>query len=140
MSPKLEQKLLEKYPKIFNVENVDSRLPFPMFGIECDDGWYDLLDTLCGAIQWHLDHNAGVGAVQVVVHQIKEKFGTLRFYEEGGDAVTGAYVNLAEQMSGRICEVCGNRGVLRGGGWIRALCDTHAEGREELRSELSRLP
>jgi hypothetical protein len=75
-----------------------------------------------------------------VVHQIKEKFGTLRFYEEGGDAVTGAYVNLAEQMSSRICEVCGNRGRLRGGGWIRALCDAHADNREELSSELSRLP
>ena len=140
MTPELEKKLVEKYPKIFSVSTLDSRMPFPMFGIECGDGWYDLLDTLCGAIQHHLKYNAADGVEQVVVEQIKEKFGTLRFYERGGDAVTSAYISLAEQMSSRICEECGNRGILRGGGWIRSQCDTHADGREVLHSELSRLP
>jgi hypothetical protein len=140
MSPELEQKLVEKYPKIFNTGAVDAHLPFPMFGIECDDGWYDLLDTLCGQIQWYLDHNADEDTEQVTVAQIKEKFGTLRFYENGGDLYIAAYIQMAQSMSALICEVCGNRGVLRGGGWIKTLCDVHADGREDLRSELSRLP
>ena len=129
MSPELERQLVERYPKIFNVGAVDSRLPFPMFGIECGDGWYDLLNTVCGSIQWHLDHNADADTEQVTVEQIKEKFGTLRFYESGGDSVTAAYVRIVEDISAKLCEVCGNRGRLRTGGWIKTLCDTHAEGR-----------
>jgi hypothetical protein len=132
MSPELERQLVERYPKIFNVGAVDSRLPFPMFGIECDDGWYDLLDALCFRIQWYLDHNADEDTEQVTVAQIKEKLGTLRFYENGGDLYIAAYIQMAQEMSARICEVCGNRGRLRTGGWIKTLCDTHAEGREEL--------
>jgi hypothetical protein len=34
---------------------------------------------------------------------------------------------MAESMSGVTCEVCGNVGRQRGGGWIRTLCDEHAE-------------
>jgi hypothetical protein len=132
MSPELEAKLVERYPKIFNVGAVDGRMPFPMFGIECDDGWYDLLDLLCSTIQWYLDHNASDGVEQVTVQQIKEKFATLRFYESGGDRETAAYIRMAEAMSERLCEVCGNRGVIRSGGWIKTLCDHHSEGREEL--------
>jgi len=135
MKLELEQQLVEKYPKIFNVGAVDKAMPFPMFGVECDDGWYDLLDTLCGTIQFHLDHNAADDAEQVVVEQIKEKFGTLRFYERGGDTTTRAYVTFAEVMSAKLCEVCGNSGTLRGGGWIKTLCNTHADGREELRTD-----
>ena len=132
MSPELEQTLVAKYPKIFNIENTDARMPFPMFGIQCGDGWYDLLDTLCYQIQWYLDHNADKDTEQVTVAQIKEKFGTLRFYENGGDLYIAAYIQMAQALSARICEVCGNRGVVRGGGWLRTLCDEHSEGREPL--------
>lgn len=69
---------------------------------------------------------------QVVAVQVKEKFGTLRFYHNGGDDVIQACVDMAESMSSVTCEVCGSPGVSRSGGWIRTLCDDHAEGREEM--------
>jgi proline racemase len=34
---------------------------------------------------------------------------------------------MAEAMSAVTCEVCGNPGKLVGGGWVRTLCETHAE-------------
>lgn len=64
---------------------------------------------------------------QVVAVQVKEKFGGLRFYYEGGDETIYGMVRMAESMSVRTCEVCGNLGKPRNTGWIRTLCDVHAE-------------
>ena len=66
---------------------------------------------------------------QVVADQVKEKFGTLRFYYSGGDDYIRGMVSMAESMSGCTCEECGKPGGRRGGGWIVTLCDEHAETR-----------
>lgn len=59
------------------------------------------------------------------VEQIKEKFGGLRFYYQGGDDHIDGMVNMAEVWAGHTCETCGNKGKRRDGGWIRTLCDEH---------------
>lgn len=59
------------------------------------------------------------------VVQIKEKFGGLRFYYDGGDDQISGMVTMAEVWAGRTCETCGNLGKQRSGGWIRTLCDQH---------------
>ena len=61
------------------------------------------------------------------IQQVKEKFGTLRFYASGSDNVTNALVSMAESLSTITCEQCGNRGTLRHGRWLRVLCNQHAE-------------
>ena len=63
---------------------------------------------------------------QVVAVQVKEKFGWLRFYVNGGDDVTYAYISMAESMSYRTCEECGTPGKIYTDGWHRVLCDAHA--------------
>ena len=70
----------------------------------------------------------------VQVRQIKEKFGGLRFYYDGGDEQVFGMVRMAESWASTICEQCGEPGKLRGGGWIQTLCDKHeAERQEEYR-------
>lgn len=64
---------------------------------------------------------------QVVAMQVKEKFGTLRFYYSGGDDVVSGIERMADSMSAVMCEECGAPGRSRRGGWIRTLCDVHAE-------------
>ena len=66
---------------------------------------------------------------QVVVSQIKEKFGTLRFYYTGGDDFVDGLEHMADSMSAVMCEDCGCPGKSRSskGKWIRTLCDKHAE-------------
>jgi hypothetical protein len=59
------------------------------------------------------------------VEQIKEKFGGLRFYYQGGDDYISGMVTMAESWAGRTCETCGEKGDHRTGGWIRTLCDKH---------------
>lgn len=64
---------------------------------------------------------------QVHAVQVKEKFGSLRFYISGGDDVVHALISMAESMSAITCEVCGDAGKMQTGGWIRTLCDKHAK-------------
>ena len=59
--------------------------------------------------------------------QIKEKFGGLRYYYDGGDDYCDGVSAMAEYMSAVTCETCGAPGTRRSGGWIRTLCDKHEE-------------
>lgn len=63
----------------------------------------------------------------IYIIQIKEKFGGLRFYYDGGDREIDGMVRMAESMSYRLCEVCGLPGRPNREGWIRTLCETHKE-------------
>jgi len=56
------------------------------------------------------------------VVQVKEKFGTLRFYCGGTEAID-KYVRLAERFSSVTCEDCGKLGKANDSGWIRTQCD-----------------
>ena len=62
---------------------------------------------------------------QVVASQVKEKYGTLRFYYAGGDEYVSGMVTLAEAMSLVTCERCGAPGETRDGSWTETLCETH---------------
>jgi hypothetical protein len=116
MNPYLTQILLDKYPKLFSNQH--------FWGFECGDGWYDILDHLCGAIKEHT-----YDGDDLYVDQVKEKFGRLRFYLSREDDVIHGMVTLAEYMSGQICETCGERGQLRTGSWLVTLCDMHDQAR-----------
>ncbi len=69
----------------------------------------------------------------VHIQQIKEKFGTLRFYYQGGDSFVDGAVQYAELLSGSICEECGCPGTARTDGWVKTLCTKHHEQRMEQR-------
>jgi hypothetical protein len=133
MTKELQNKLFEKYPELF-VQKGLSPSESPMaWGITCGDGWYDIIDTLCHRIvsytknkSKHLTSEANnVGEIVVEVVQVKEKFGTLRFYISEGDDVIYELINFAEEMSAVTCEVCGSPGVMRNRGWMQTLCDAH---------------
>lgn len=65
--------------------------------------------------------------------QVKEKFGTLRFYHAGGNDFFDGMVSMAEATSSRICEQCGKPGRPRSGGWILTLCDECSNERDRER-------
>lgn len=121
MRKELDDKLCIKYPRIFaNRNKTKYESPF-YYGFEHGDGWFDLLDQLCDCIQDYLDRNPTVP--QVVVNQVKEKFGTLNFYVSGGDDTTRAMISQAGKDSENICESCGsNDRVTNTKGWIKYLC------------------
>ena len=133
MREELDKQLCTKYPLIFAKRNGDMTETCMYWGFECGDGWYDLIDELCGTIQNYIDNNSSATRVipQLVAEQVKEKFGTLRFYTSGGDRLIDGMIWFAESMSGSVCEECGNRGKRSKTGWIRTLCTEHTKENNE---------
>jgi hypothetical protein len=147
MRDELDQQLCEKYPKIFVNRNGDPKHTLMCWGFEHGDGWYNIIDRLCANIQSHIDwrnkqraallesnpHNLPIpdAVLQVVADQVKEKFGGLRFYYEGGNDTVDGMVRMAEAMSEVTCEECGAPGTASRGGWIKTLCEHHKEERKK---------
>jgi hypothetical protein len=145
MKQELDDELCSKYPEIFADRHRDMTETCMCWGIETGDGWYRIIDQLCGSIQnhidwrqknhdwavkWNAEHPDNPRAVpepvpQVVAEQVKEKYGTLRFYYRGGDDVVDGMVRMAESMSGATCDQCGAPGELGGQGWISTRCEEH---------------
>lgn len=119
------KRMHEQFPKIFSGQ---------YGGFAVGPGWWPIIESLCSNIQRHIDYKQeqkekyqrGDGCTQVVAVQIKEKFGGLRFYYNGGDDYVYGLVNMAETWAEKSCEVCGSPGKSRSAGWVRTLCDTHA--------------
>lgn len=102
------------------------------FGFECGDGWADLLVELCEKIQVRLNQLTPDVAKEIVALQVKEKYGTLRFYLSCYDEVIDEFIREAERKSACTCEQCGNPGRVRGSFWCYAACDEHVVSEEDL--------
>ena len=155
MTKELEKKLEEAFPfmrkgKSLEQQRADNYIDdlYSAFGVECQDGWYDLIYELCEEImKAYTDEGR---PMDMVVDQIKEKYGTLRFYYHfGGQSETiqsldvmgvggirmmsksapfedkiASIVAKYEEKSAHICEDCGSPGALRPDlGWVLTLCD-----------------
>lgn len=136
----------ERFPEMFKEQRYG--------GFAVGKGWWPMLETLCAVIQSHTKNNNERRArllekneynqtipeeiTPVKIEQIKEKFGTLRFYYQGGDEFIRGATWLAESMSGMLCEECGAPGERRGGGWVRTLCDKHEAERQAMYEEQAR--
>ena len=124
MTETLETKLFNKYPKIFQDKDKNMMQTAMCWGISCGDGWYWLIDNLCDTMQKYYDNNGErIGFTQPIASQVKEKYGGLRFYIDGGNKKIDGMIWLAEHLSYKICEYCGNTkqiGITKG--WNVTLC------------------
>ena len=172
MSPELDKQLCEKYPEIFANRYKSPDKSCLSFGLEVGDGWYNLIDVLCEALTYSFTTSVKVseedgkrlgvkpyidkdGAAmyffnveppQVVADQVKEKFGSLRFYyhlEYNKDNLSlvetkqypelesinkryadyfDGIIHFADIASGHTCEVTGSEGQMHSRkGWFKVL-------------------
>lgn len=141
MGKSLEKKLAEEFP--FMQRKNDNANLYDKWGCACEDGWYELIHSLCTEVaSAFAERNL---PVDFQVHQVKQKLGKLHFYfglEDGVDRLTPGYtahpmyecineiVEKYEQESESVCEVCGEAGRLRRDLPVRTLCEIHyAEGK-----------
>ena len=135
MKQEYDTYLCTTFPKMFVNRYKPMTETTMCWGFECGNGWYHIIRALCSNIQHHIDWRNRKNELnpnqpivpQVTVDQVKEKFGTLRFYYTGGDDYIDGLVSMAESMSGITCEQCGNPGSTLGRGWLTTLCEKHAE-------------
>lgn len=128
------------------------------FELSVNDGWYNIIDSLFQIISSDVEskkeqlkyalenlssthikpiHELEASVVAAIeelptIRQVKEKFGGLRFYINGGNNDIYNYISFAELLSIKTCQVCGSPGKQRSRmGWISTLCDTHYAAQEE---------
>lgn len=114
-------KLLTDFPNLYQQYQLPMTMTCMCWGFDCGDGWFDLIYRLSKAIT---EQDANAEATQV-----KEKFGTLRFYTGGISEAVWKLINDAEDESGTICEVCGTKEnvSINESGWLSTLCTTCRE-------------
>jgi len=143
MKTELENRLFEKYPRLFQQKALDMQQTCLCWGIECGDGWYELLDSLCHCIEEHFwnkenhkrlkenkvplefdEFKNDISLIQyTTAAQVKEKFGGLRFYISKCETYVNGVIRMAELMSYKICEICGKPGKPNKGPWITTRCE-----------------
>ena len=96
-----QEEIIEKYPTLFKEE----------INFECLDGWNTLIDVLCKKIEMDIKFHSEEYPNPVIVSQIKEKFGGLRFRVRGLSQNNRiySYISFAETLSYRICEECSSQ-------------------------------
>lgn len=115
MRVELEEKLVRKFPRLYRDYGGSPQKTCMAFGFECGDGWFDLIEELSEKITKL--------SSDVYAAQVKEKFGTLRFYVYHANDEVDEIIYEAEKRSAKTCEKCGNPGKLRDNGWLITLCD-----------------
>lgn len=129
MNEQNTKRIIEACPSLFeSMDFHNESVVFPIsFYFECHDGWADLLVELCENIQKHLNTMPKDMVRELVALQVKEKYGTLRFYISGYDETLDKLIVDAEEKSATICEMCGKPGKVRGSLWLYTACDEHTQ-------------
>jgi len=124
MHEELDKKLVKDFPLLFTDRHGDMKETCMCWGFDCGNGWYKLIreasEKLEPLIAQYKKEHPGDYHPRAV--QVKEKFGTLRFYMSSETDEMGMILTEVEDKSDTICEECGSVGELRTGGWLKTLC------------------
>lgn len=71
---------MDRFPILFQKKGLSMTQTCMCWGIECPIGWWHVLDQLCTHLEFHNIEFSRSHGVAVVAEQVKEKFGSLRFY------------------------------------------------------------
>ena len=119
MNQEFTDRLFEKYPELYAGKDLPLTQNLMSFGFECGDGWYQIIN----ALSWGLTQLIKQGQTNLRAVQVKQKWGTLRYYINGSSKEANALIEMAEILSGVTCEACGSiKDVKPTKGWITYLC------------------
>lgn len=117
MDKDLEAILIKDFPTFFREMYGDPRETCMHWGCSVGEGWFDLIYGLCLKIK---EENP---SPDFKFAQIKEKFGHLTVYADGGNKKIYELIENAWKESEKTCEICGTKGnVTLEGRWVKALC------------------
>lgn len=106
--------LFDAFPNLYKGKDQPITENLMPFGFDHGDGWFLII--------WNLSEKLEPMGVKAV--QVKEKYGTLRFYLEGYTDEADKAIRIAEQESRVTCEITGRPGKLRCiHGWYSVMSD-----------------
>lgn len=89
------------------------------------EGWRNLALQLCEELKQIIKED---GLKNYAVHQTKEKWGVLNWYDEGGNARTFALKEKYEELSREVCLHCGKTPTTYATTkWVTYICDDCAK-------------
>ena len=122
MRAELQDLHFGRYPSLYRYKNLDGSETIMSWGFSHGDGWFSIIDALSTTLM-AIDPDA-------LARQVKEKFGTLRFYASVKIPAAQAALQAAEAFSDRICEDTGAPGQLYSdSGYYRTLSPEAATAR-----------
>jgi hypothetical protein len=128
MREELEKQLFDDFPLLYD-RKADYRSSCMGFGFECGDGWYGLIRELSEKLYpLVVDMHSRPQEYDMypTASQVKEKFGELRFYMNCASDEMYDLINHYEDVSGKVCEVCGSNGEIDySEKWLSSRCDQH---------------
>lgn len=93
------------------------------------EGWRKAFGLqMCDEIKEALIKNNYLKQYRII--QIKEKFGTLRWYDAAAPEEVYRIIDKYEDISEKTCIVCGKPATYISTGWISPYCDEHIENKE----------
>ena len=99
-----------------------------ILSLSAGPGWHQLIWDLCMALEGMASRQVAEGRPPMRVRQVKEKYGSLRFYLAGGTMTDEAFelTEAAEERSATICETCGKPGKTGlVSDWLLTYCPKH---------------
>src|SRR5690554_1975647 len=109
MSPQLDKKLVREHPTLFASRYAPMSDTAMCWGFACGDGWYEIIKEAADKLEpilrsckerdpegWKLGYYRA--------SQVKEKYGTLRFYLTAAPDEAYMIVDELERKSAQICE------------------------------------
>ena len=141
---KYGEEFMGRFPILFQDNKKSMQETCMCWGIDCPIGWWHILEQLCTYLEFHNQQFSKEYGIAVVADQVKEKFGTLRFYFSIAfvDKETGLKVGpddendeTTSEMTEETCADCGvpltKDNKVETEGWITFLCDECNAKREE---------
>lgn len=124
MNKLLDEQLTEDFPNLFADRHASMQVTCMCWGFP-GDGWYGIIreaaEKLEPLIVAYKKKYPGKDFPRA--SQVKEKFGTMRFYMTMETDEMSKITEEAELKSLFTCEDCGKKGKLRKEGWWRTLCN-----------------
>lgn len=101
MSPELEQRLYDGFPRLFR-ERHNPEMPLGKWGMECGDECFDLIWELSQQLTAYIQANPEFADCRAT--QIKEKIGSLRYHIWPRNEATCAMVERIRERSEAIIQ------------------------------------
>ena len=129
----MAEKLPESFLELLTRQYADIIAP-DNCGFGCGDGWYSIVAQCCEVL---VEANKLLPPDQpkMLIAQVKEKFGTLRFYVDNATPEVRDKISELTNQTETMCEVCGKAGKPNQGlskySWTKTLCKSCAKKRYE---------
>ena len=127
---KYGEDFMSRFPILFQHRKLSMQETCMCWGIECPKGWWHILEQLCTVLEFHNLEFKDKYGIAIVADQVKEKFGTLRFYYTVMDVDKDGVVASRLDADKRVADEENRRRIAIG--YLELLADKYIEEAEDL--------